>query len=284
MEAAAALYDPAQHRHLTFQFGQDPGVACLAFGAVALGLLGEEKEALARSRDAIRLARDGSQPSTLALALHFAGVLHQFRGDAPAVREAASEALVVSIEHRFAFWQSGATILLGWAAAASGAADGVVLLERGLEAWKATGSQTYQAYYLTLLGDAQFRCGRINDALAALDEADRVARSTGERLAEPEALRIRGELLAGQMNGSVGAAEKTLRSALASARDQQAHLLELRSAVSLGRALARWGRGPEARKTLSTALDGTPQLRDSSDMSRAIELMKELEPCGNPTR
>ena len=125
MEAAAALYDPGRHRGLTVQYGQDPGVACLAFGAVALWLLGEPDEASARSREAVRLAREGSQPSTLALALHFAAVLHQFRQDPAAVREYAGQSLAVAVEHRFAFWQAGATVLLGWAAAAGGAADGV---------------------------------------------------------------------------------------------------------------------------------------------------------------
>jgi predicted ATPase len=183
-EAAARLYVPNRHRHLTFQFGQDPGVACLAFGAVALWQLGESAEAVARSRDAVRLARDGSQPSTLALALHFAAVLHQFRGDPAAVREAASEALAVAVEHRFAFWQAGATVLLGWAAAASGDPAGVSLLEEGLAAWLATGSVTYRAYYLVLMADALARCGRPADALAALGDADRAAHETGERLAE----------------------------------------------------------------------------------------------------
>src|SRR5262249_51490205 len=36
MEQAAALYDPARHRTHSSLFGQDPGVACKAIGAVAL--------------------------------------------------------------------------------------------------------------------------------------------------------------------------------------------------------------------------------------------------------
>src|SRR5262249_5136888 len=111
MEAAALLYDPDRHRTLTFQIGLDPGVPCLAFGAVALWLLGEGPEAVARSRDAVRLAREVSQPSTLALALHFAAMLYQFSGDHAAVTEFASESLAIAVEHRFAFWQAGATVL-----------------------------------------------------------------------------------------------------------------------------------------------------------------------------
>jgi predicted ATPase len=272
MEAAARLYDPDRHRHLTYQFGQDPGVACLAFGAVALWLLGEPAEAAARSRDAVRLAREGSQPSTLALALHFAAVLHQFRGEPGAAREAAAEALAIAVEHRFAFWQAGATVLLGWAAADG---EGVRLIEQGLDAWQATGSETYRAYYLTLLADARARRGRVDGALAALDEADRVAAAGGERLAEPEVHRLRGELLAGRDDE---AAEAALRAALAAARQQQARALELRAAVALGRYLGRRGRAAEGRAVVASVADRAPGLRDTPDMRAAVELMRGLAP------
>jgi predicted ATPase len=275
MEAAVKLYDPSRHRTLTFEFGQDPGVACLAFGAVALWLLGEPREAVARSRDAVRLAREGSQPSTLALALHFAAVLHQFRGDPAAVREFATEALAVSVEHGFAFWQAGAMVLLGWATAAGGGADGVALLEQGLDAWRATGSETYLAHYLVLLADARARCGRVDDALAALDDADRVGRATRERLSEPEAHRLRGELLAGR---AAGPAEVALRTAVAVARDQQARSLELRAAVCLGKVLAGWGRHEEGRAVVDAAAARADGLRDTPDMRAVRDMFRDWGP------
>jgi predicted ATPase len=272
VEAAVRVYRPDRHRHLTFQFGQDPGVACLAFGAVALWLLGEPAGAEARTGEAIRVAREGSQPSTLALALHFAAVLHQFRGDAAAVHELATEALAIAVEHRFAFWQSGATVMLGWAAAAGGSADGVDLIRQGIEAWRATGSETYRAYYLMLLADALARTGRTDDALAALDEAGRVAAGNGERLAEAEMLRLRGELLAGR---AATVAEAAVRAAVASARSQQARSLELRAAVGLVRLLAGLGRAHEARPTLAAAVEGFAEGLDTPDLRAARSLLAE---------
>ena len=193
MNAAVALYDPKRHRALASEFGQDPGVACLAFGAVALWLLGDADAAAARSRDAVHLARDARQPSTLALALHFAAMLAQLRGESPAVRELAGEGLAVSIENGFAFWQAGATVLLGWAAAADGD-GGIELLEQGLAEWRATGSETYRTYYLGLLAEAYLRAGRVSEASAKLDEADALVVRTGERLYEAELHRLRGEV------------------------------------------------------------------------------------------
>jgi hypothetical protein len=275
MRGAGALYDPAKHRTLTFQFGQDPGVACLAFGAVSLWLLGEPEEAAARSRDAVRLARDGSQPSTLALALHFAAVLHQFRGEPAAVREFATAALAVAVEHRFTFWQAGATVLLGWA---EGGPEGTALLEQGIELWRTTESGTYLAYYLALLAETRMRSGNADGALAALDEADRVAVTTQERLYEPESRRLRGELLAAR---DAEAAEAQLRAAVASARGQQARALELRAALSLGRFLRARGRNEEARAVLTAATDPAGGLRGTPEMTEALTLLRDCEPCGS---
>jgi tetratricopeptide (TPR) repeat protein len=251
MEAAVGLYDPGRHYTLAFQFGQDPGVACLAFGAVALWLLGHAEQAKARSREAVQVARERSQPSTLALALHFAAVLHQFADEPAAVREFATEALAISVEHQFAFWQAGSTVLLGWVAAASRSRDGVELLKEGLDAWQATGSETYRAYYLGLLADAWFRCGRADEALAALDEAERVSRFTAERLFEPEVHRLRGELL---RTSAPRDAEAAFRSAMGIAQAQQARALERRSAVGLGRLLRDQGREAEAQALAATTM------------------------------
>ena len=89
MEQGVALYDPKRHSSHTYLYGQDPGVACLAFGAVALWLLGYPDQAVQRSREAVALGRELGQPSTLALALHFAAMLRQYRREGPAVQESA---------------------------------------------------------------------------------------------------------------------------------------------------------------------------------------------------
>jgi tetratricopeptide (TPR) repeat protein/predicted Ser/Thr protein kinase len=270
-DAAALLYDPARHVSLTFQFGQDPGVACRAFGAVAVWLLGEPREALARSRDAIRLARDGSQPSTLALALHFAAMLHQFRGDLAAVRDCAPEALAISVEHRFAFWQAGATVMLGWAAAAAGEGEGTRLLRQGIDAWRATGSETYWAYSLTLLAGACHRLGQTDEALAVLDEAEQVVDQTSERLMEAEAYRLRGGLL---LSRSIGAAEESLRSAVRIATDQHAQSLALRASMDLAALLQQTDRAAEARAIASQWVGNSGGLADAPEMAMARSLMR----------
>jgi predicted ATPase len=192
MERAEALYDSKAHRSNVRAFGQDPGVATFAFGALALCLIGEVDRAKSASDRAIELARELQQPLSLALALQFAAMMHQCRG-APADAEAtASEALELSTSEGYSFWRAGSAIVRGWARAAQGKDESAVNeIRDGLDAWLATGSRTYHEYFLGLLADALLEMGCECDAKRIVDEALKTVEETGERLYEPRLREIR---------------------------------------------------------------------------------------------
>jgi predicted ATPase len=273
MERGTALYDPARHHAHTFRYGQDPGVACPAIGALALWLLGYPDQAVERSRQAIDLARELSQPSSLALALHFAAMLHQYRREAPVTRERSEAALAVATEHGFSFWSAGGMVLRGWALAAEGA-GGRAELRQGLDAWQATGSDTYRTYYLALLAEALHAEGRAGDALAVLAEAHALVQATGERFHEAELYRLQGELLLA--SGAGGGAEPCFRQALAVARRQGALSLELRAAVSLGRLARQQGDVEGALAQLAEAYGRFTEGFDTLDLQEARALLEGL--------
>jgi len=241
MQQAAAIYDPELHAVNTERFGQDPGVATLAFGAVALLLMGREEEALEASQRALELARDSHQPSTLALAMHFAAMLHQFRGDAGVTEHWAQNSVELSSSEGFSFWLAGGTVLRGWAwvarCAGRGAGEevmaeaGVAEIRRGLEAWLATGSKTYQTYYLGLLADAHLRLGRPGEALAVLDEAIEAAKTLPEGLYEAELHRLKGAAMLRLSNKS--ASRESIEHATRIALEQRADLFESRAKQDL---------------------------------------------------
>ena len=167
-----ALYDPRRHHAHTILFGQDPAVACQAFGGVALWLLGYPDRALAVSREATRRAHELSQPSSQALALHFAAMVHQCRREGPAAGACADLARAIGLDQGMSFWQAGGTILRGWSEADGGdGAGGIALLCEGLDAWRATGSVTYRTYFLALLAESQMRAGQATAALGTLNES-----------------------------------------------------------------------------------------------------------------
>jgi DNA-binding winged helix-turn-helix (wHTH) protein/predicted ATPase len=187
MERAEKLYDPKKHSSNVRAFGQDPGVATFAFGALALCLVGECDRAIEMSGRAIGLARELKQPSSLALALQFAAMMHQVRGDAREAAKSAAEALELSTSEGYSFWSAGSAIVLGWARVAqSGDESGIDEIRKGLAAWLATGSRTYHEYFLGLLADALVRVGRDDEGKRVLDDALKAVEETGERLYEPQ--------------------------------------------------------------------------------------------------
>ncbi len=273
MEYAATLYDPARHRAHSAQFGQDPGVACKAFGAVALWALGFPDEARLQCEEAVRLSHELSQPSSQALALHFASMLHQLCRDSHRARVCAEACGAIADEHGFSFWRAGAAVMSGWARANGGDfAAGVEQLHQGIHDWKETGSVTYQTYYLGLLAEALWRQGQIAAAGAVLDEALVLAERTGEGLYASELHRLRGEVFAVNREE----VEQDFRRALEIARRQNARSFELRSAVSLARLLQRRGAPAEGHRLLAECYAGFKEGLNTPDLQDARLLLADL--------
>ena len=233
VEQVSALYDPDRHRTHSFLFGQDPAVICKGYGAVALWLLDFTDQAERQSDEAIRMSRQLS-PSSQAVALHFAAMLHQLRGDSRRVLECAGESTAISAEHGFSFWLAGGNVLKGWGLWASGQAEeGLDLLKLGLRDWATIYSVTYQTYFLGLLAEALHGLNRSAEGLQVIDEALGLAEKTGEGLYEAELHRLRGELLLQDASGSPTEAEHCFLMARTVAREQLATSLDLRAAGSL---------------------------------------------------
>jgi predicted ATPase/predicted Ser/Thr protein kinase len=229
VEQVAALYDPGRHHTHAYLFGQDPAVICKAYGAVALWLLGYPESAERESDAAVARGRQLS-PTSQAVALFFAAMLHQLRRDAPRTRACADAACALAAEHGFSFWLAGNHILGGWAQAVLGEPGaGLDRLRRGLVGWQATGSVTYQTYYLGLLAEVLAATGQAGDARRKLDEALDLASQTGEGLYEAEVLRLRGEL---RRRAADEGAVADFDAALDLARRQEGRSFALRAATS----------------------------------------------------
>src|SRR5262249_56298038 len=109
----------------------------------ALWLLGRPDQAVDRGRQGVPLAGELGQPSSLALALNFAGMLRQFQRE-PAAAAACAEAVVtLADEHGFAFWRAGGLAVRGWAAAEAGS-DGTADNRNCLAIMAPTGSEAYR--------------------------------------------------------------------------------------------------------------------------------------------
>jgi predicted ATPase len=267
-EQGLALYDPRRHRGLTAVYGEDPGVGCRVYAAATLWHLGYPEQALRSARAARELAEELAAPFNVAQALYYGAFTHVCRRDPEQARLWSTALMYVCREHGFALLFAGGTILHGWSLAQQRhAEEGIGQMREGLAAWHATGALSHRPYHLALLAETPGRSGGAPEGLAAIDEAQALSASTGERFCEAELHRLRGELLWSRSDEA--GAEASLREALAVARRQQSKSLELRAALSLGRLLQDRGRTDEARQPLQEAYAWFTEGWDTPDLQEA---------------
>jgi DNA-binding NtrC family response regulator len=213
-------------------YGNDLGVASLSVLAWVKALMGELDQGAADAEEALRRARDGGHPLTLAVALNWAGLVRGERHEAARIEEHATELLGLSNEQGFAFFTALGTLSLGWARFVNGErAEAVELLRDGYARYLGA----HQRVGLRLraqLAEALVANDDVEQALALLDESFAHVRDTGEGALLSELHRIRGEALWKRSPGHVEAA-RSLEEAVTVARRQEAPTLALRAAISL---------------------------------------------------
>ena len=120
----------------------------------------------------------------------------QFRGETVQLGRRISDVHSISAKHGFSLWSAWATFLAGWVAGARAdvgdEADGIALMERGLDAWRGAGTHILEPYLLALLSETCLRAGRIDAAGERLAEARAQVESSGEQVGSvnPGALEI----------------------------------------------------------------------------------------------
>jgi class 3 adenylate cyclase/predicted ATPase len=276
-EQGMALYDPQQHHAHAFLYGQDPGMTCRANAALALWELGYPDQALARSHEALTIAQERSHPYSVAMALGYAAMIRQFRREVHTTHERAEATMTVCTEQGFPFFLALGIILRGWALAEQGAGEaGMGQICQGLAAWRATGTEACQTYFLVLLAEAQRKMGQAEAGLRVLTETLTLVDQTGERYREAELHRLRGELLLQQTVPEMQQAETCFHQALDTARRQQARSLELRAATSLSRLWQLQGKHAAARQLLAEIYSWFTEGFDTADLQEAKALLETL--------
>jgi predicted ATPase len=230
----------------------------------------------ARAADrALALSRQLGHAYTLSLAFFLAGKAAVFARDVATVHAYSNDCVTLASEHGFAHWAAYGWILQGWADAQRGeATTGIARIREGLAA--ATGARAHTPFNLTLLAEAVAFAGRIEEGLAALDDALAKAAVSGERGWNAEIHRLRGELTARLPHPDPAKAEDSFRTALVIAREQGTRGYELRAATSLARVWREQGRQDEARELLAPLYGSFTEGFDTPDLKDAAKLLDEL--------
>jgi len=272
LEQGIALYDPQQHRSLTFQHGRDPGIIIRYVAAFVLWMLGYPSQALQKSQEAITLAQELAHAYGLTQALCRAADIHLYRREGPAAQVRAEATIALATEHGFAQSLACGTIVCGWARVEQGQREpGITQMRQGLAALQATGTEAY--LYLALLADAQGKGGQAEEGLTLLAEALTALGKAGAHGYEAELYRLKGELLLRLAVSDAPQAEACFQQALAIARRQQAKSWELRAAMSLSRLWQQQGKRTEARALLAPIYDWFTEGFDTADLQEAKALL-----------
>lgn len=269
------LYDAQKRR--TPRALQDPAVACLSYKSSVLWLLGYPDQALAASRRAVELARRLSHPFSLAYALIFAAVVCQFGRMAHECIEYAEAAWDLASDQGILYWSAVSRVLRALARIEIGdRQEAIALAHRALTAYAMTGSKLMRPYWLGVVAEARAKEGETYEAIRLLEEAQAVMETSGERWAEAELHRLRGELLLSLSPRDVTGGEACLKKALETARRHQARAWELRATVSMSRLRQMQGRTDQARTLLEQACGAFTEGFGAPDFREAEILLEEL--------
>jgi class 3 adenylate cyclase/predicted ATPase len=276
-ETAASLYRPDEHRDSAFSYGQDIGVGAFVQLAWALWHRGYPDQSARAADRALAYCRQLGHAHNLAHALHLAGTAAVFARDVATVHAHSNDCVTLASEHGFALWAARGRILQGWAVAQKGEAmTGIARIRDGMAAAEATGARVTTPLCLTLLAEALALAGKIEEALAALDDALATAAVSGERGWSAEIHRLRGELTGRLPHPDPAKAEDSFRTALAIAREQGTRGYELRAATSLARLWREQGRRTEAGDLLAPLYGSFTEGFDTADLKEAKALLEEL--------
>jgi predicted ATPase len=232
----------------------------------------------ARAADrALAYSQELGHAHTLSHALYHAGLAAVFARNVATACARGDDCVALANQHGFPNWAARGRILQGWAGAQQGeATTGIARIRDGMAAAEATGTRSNTPLYLALLAEALALAGKIEEGLAALDDALARAAVSGERGWNAEIHRLRGELTGRLPYPDPAKAEASFGTALAIAREQGTRGFELCAATSLARLWGEQGRRHKARDLLAPVYGWFTEGFDTADLKEAKRLLDEL--------
>jgi predicted ATPase len=264
---AEALCRTGQRHSGLSTFGMDMAVFARIWATHLTWYQGCPERARSRAEETVRVATELGHPFTLTITLAYAAMLCQFLRDVAGTERLAMATIAQAAQHGFPYYRAWAEVLSGWCRAARGEGDNALdVIRRGIEVLQTT-ARLRLPYYKSLLAESCGRLGRVDEGLDIVSEALDDVGTTEERWWDAELHRTRGVLL--RMAARETEAERCFRTAIAIARAQRSHALELRAMVSLAQSCqGREKFRPVIRELSATyqlfteGLD-TPDLRDA---------------------
>jgi class 3 adenylate cyclase/tetratricopeptide (TPR) repeat protein len=271
----------ASHDRHSEIYGINMGVFCHAYIAHCDWHLGYPDCALNSAENALSVARQVSHPFSIALALAYLAMLHQFRREPEAALRVAEEARGLCQEYRFDYYDAWGALVRAWAIAEQGRIEeGAAAYDVALNEFIKTGAGLRMPHYLGLLAGIHRKAGWRAAGLKLLTRAAQIAERNHETWCNAMLELERGELLLlDASEKAAGEADAAFKHAIDIATHQGSKTLELRASVAQASHCAKQGKGPKALDRLSSIYGWFSQGFDTPDLLEAKTLLDVRQPC-----
>ena len=256
----------------------EPRAASLLLLSWDLWFLGYPDQSLSRVSEALSLAKDLSQPYTIAFAHYMTSVIHLLRGDPDRALASAEESLEISQEQRFSLYVVLSMISRGRALGELGRlGEAKTEIKRGIDEARRTGVGFMLQMMESWLADIHARSGDNEAALSIVEQTLSDLNDVTGRAWEAELYRQRAQLLLALNETRVSEAEAYLKDAIIIARRQSAKSLELRAASTLATLWRTQERFDEARGLIEPIYCWFNEEADTADLRIARDVRVALK-------
>jgi predicted ATPase/DNA-binding winged helix-turn-helix (wHTH) protein len=234
--------------------------------------------ALDHARLAIEEAEKSNHPATLCRSLSFVLPVYLALADSRRSDRHIAQLTELAAAYSLKPYRAIATGLRGqWLLLQNDLREGIPLLKKALAELHTQRHDSLNMEFLCDLGAGLIAMGEHKEALTLTTNAIDVQQRGGKFLYMPALFRMKGLILASRSAEDHPEAEASLLSAIDWAKRQSATLFELKAATDLAELLLKQGRGREAHRHLSAALDRMPAGIASPDHARALQVLDRFQ-------
>jgi class 3 adenylate cyclase/tetratricopeptide (TPR) repeat protein len=260
-------------------YGINMSVLALAYISHCDWHLGYPVRSLKFAEEAVALAREISHPLSIAQALDYLAMLHQFRREPDAALKAAAGSLSICSEYGFDYYGAWSSLVRAWALAESGGVEeGFAVYDVAFEEFRRSNAGLRIPHHLCQLAALHRNAGEATIGLRLIDEAITIADANNETWCNVELHRERGELMLLTAGGEAEAqADAEFETGIRTATAQGAKLPELRASVARARLHAARGRKQKAREILAPIYGWFREGFETRDLAEARALLADLQ-------
>jgi tetratricopeptide (TPR) repeat protein len=271
-DQALRFYKPQTSSELRQHFGTDRRLQALRGASLAHWCVGDHQIAIDLDEEQRRLAARNERPYERAYALTISCILHALRREAELTNSLAEEAIEIAGELGFSFLAANARNFRALALAMLEPSDAALEeCELALGVFRGSGNRMGTSSMLAIMGEVAGRIGQMARGLGYVEAALVYVSESGERFAESDLHRVKGDLLAGE--GAHASALECFERALSIARSQSANTWALAAAIPLAKAFGDAGEVELARNLLEPLYAG---LRQSQHIPEHLRTAKAI--------